>query len=208
MSQPTQRHEDLEAVGELDEERGEFWIENPWKMNALPYNVSAYEPNQVFLNLGSTTFAEVGFQTTTDSEGDGRGAMAADIDGDLQPDLLVRHAGGGPLTVWANRFPPASRLIVSLEGRESNALGIGAVITAVADGREVVRQMFPTNNFASSQPAMLDFGLGDAERVDRLEILWPSGERQVLRDLEVNRHLRITEGDDSPRVLYEARPAS
>ena len=81
MTQPTDRLKDLPPIGELDAERGEFWIENPWKMNNRPLNISAYEPNQVFLGFGSDRFIEIGHLTTADSDGDGRGAMIADIDG-------------------------------------------------------------------------------------------------------------------------------
>ena len=47
MTQPTDRLSDVPAAGELDLERGEFWIENPWRMTTRSLNVSAYEPNQV-----------------------------------------------------------------------------------------------------------------------------------------------------------------
>jgi len=195
---------DLEPIGELHEERGEFWIENPWKMNNQPVNVSGYEPNQIFLNLGDGTYAEIGHLTSADSDGDGRGAMVTDVDGDLQPDLLVRQSGGGPLRIYANRFPPTSRLVVSLEGTESNRIGIGAILTARAGDLELTRQMFPTVNFASSQPAEVRFGLGDATRVDELSIRWPSGATQQLADLPVGAHIRVTEGSAEYDVLHRA----
>ena len=198
---------DLAPIGELDVERGEFWIENPWKMNNQPVNVSGYEPNQVFLNVAPGDFVEIGYLTTTDSDGDGRGTMVADVTGDLQPDLIVRQSGGGPLRIYANRFPPTNRLVVSLEGVDSNRLGIGATLVAEVGDREITRQMFPTTNFASSQPAEVRFGLGAAERVDRLTIRWPSGTEQTLTDLPAGRHLRVTEGESDYRVLFEASAA-
>jgi len=196
---------DLKPIGELEEERGEFWLENPWKMNNEPVNVSGYEPNQVFMNLGNDEFSEIGYISSADSDGDGRGAMVSDIDGDLQPDLLVRQSGGGPLLVYSNRFPKASRLVVSLQGVESNKLGLGATITAYAGAEVWVRQMFPTTNFASSQPAEVRFGLGSAEQVDRLTILWPSGQLQELKEVPVNVNLRVTEGVADPEILHRAR---
>ena len=50
------------------------------------------------------------------------------------------------------------------------------------------------SGFLSSSSRVLHFGLGAAERVEELEILWPSGERQVLRDLPVNRRIAVREG--------------
>lgn len=198
------RLKDLPPIGELDAERGEFWIENPWKMNNRPLNVSAYEPNQVFLAFASDRYVEIGHLTTADSDGDGRGAMIADVDGDLQPDVLVRQAGGGPLRVYANRFPAASRLAVSLEGTRSNRLGIGATVIAEVAGRRIMRQLFPDTNFASSQPAEVRFGLGAAQVVDRLLVRWPSGLEQEVERVPVGRHIRITEGKPGYRVLFTA----
>ena len=202
------RLKDLPPIGELDAERGEFWIENPWKMNNRPLNVSAYEPNQVFLAVARDRYVEIGHLTAADSDGDGRGAMIADVDGDLQPVVLVRQAGGGPLRVYSNRFPPVNRLVVSLEGVESNRLGIGATVIAEIGDRRLARQMFPDTNFASSQPCEVRFGLGAAEVVDRLVVRWPSGRVQELEGVPAGGHIRITEGEPDYRVLFRARPAA
>lgn len=195
---------DLPPVGELDVERGEFWIENPWKMNNRAINVSAYEPNQVFLNFGSDRFIEIGYLTTADSDGDGRGAMVADVTGDLQPDILVRQAGGGPIRIYANRFPPTSRLVVSLNGVKSNRLGIGATVIAEVGGRRLMRQMFPDTNFASSQANEVRFGLGKAEVVDRLIVQWPAGLVQEFESVPVGNHIRITEGRPDYEILFSS----
>ena len=204
MSQPTDRFADLAPAGELDQKRGEFWIANPWKVFRSRRNLSAFEPNQVFLNLGPGRFADVGYLTGADSDGDGRGVLVADVDGDLQPDLLVRQSGGGPLRVYANRFPPASRLVVTLSGTKSNRLGIGATVVAEVGGRRISRQLFPTNNFIVQQASQVSFGLGRAKKVDRLTVHWPSGEVQVLHDVPVGVHLRIQEGRSEPEVLLRA----
>lgn len=206
MSQPTDRLKDLAPVGELDEERGEFWISNPWTMNNSPLNVSAYERNQVFLQLAPDRYAEIGHLTGTDSDGDGRGVSVADVTGDLQPDLIVRQAGGGALQVYKNRFPPANRLVVSLRGTKSNAMGLGASIVAETEALPpILRQIFPSHNFAASQPAQASFGLGSHAKVDRLTVRWPSGEVQVFEDVPTGLHVRIEEGSETYRILVDTR---
>ena len=208
MSQPTDRLKDMEPIGEIDEARGEFWIPNPWKMNRLNFNVSAYEPNQVFLNIGPRRFAEIGYLTDADSDGDGRGILAADVTGDLQPDLIVRQSGGGPVRVYENRFPPMSRLVVTLEGTDSNAQGIGATIVAEVGGRELTRQVFRNNTLATSTLPVARFGLGTADKVDRLLVRWPSGHRQELSDVAGCQHIRIKEGASGFEVVRMAPPGS
>ena len=174
---------------------------NPWQVGLTSWNLSAYEPNQVFLNLGEERFIEIGYLTGGDSDGDGRGALVADLNGDLQPDLIVRQSGGGPLRVYANRFPSASRLVVSLEGTTSNRLGIGATVVAEVGARKIVRQLFPTNNFLVTQASQVEFGLGTAPQVDKLTVRWPSGPSQELRDVPAGMHIRITEGKAEVAVL-------
>ena len=205
MSQPTKRYDDLEAVLEPDTAKGEFWIANPWRVFETDKNLSAFEPNQIFLNVAPGSFADISYLTGADSDGDGRGVMVADVTGDLQPDLLVRQSGGGALRVYANRFPPSSRLVVSLEGTTSNKLGIGSTLVAEADGKKIMRQLFPTNNFITTQASQVSFGLGKASSVDRLVVTWPSGTVQELTKLPVGLHILITEGKPGYRVLQKQR---
>jgi len=124
VSQPSNRFKDLPALWNVDKSREEIWFGNPWKVSKLKQNLSAFERNQIFLNLSQDGFLNIGYLTKADSDGDGRGVMVADVTGDMQPDLVVCQAGGGPVRIYANRFPPSSRLIVSLEGVASNGLGV------------------------------------------------------------------------------------
>ena len=194
----------MAPAGEVDTARGEFWVGDPFNYPAH-LNLSAYERNAVLLNLGGLRFLEVGYLSGADSDGDARGVLVADCDGDLAPDLIVRQLGGGALRVYANRFPAARRLVVSLEGGASNRLGIGARLVAQVSGRTITRDLFPANNFRAQQGSFVEFGLGDAERVDRLQIRWPSGLVQELASVEGNRHIRIKEGVEAYEVLRVGR---
>ena len=205
MSQPTSdRYTDVGPPEALDRSRDQFWI-NGWKAGKSGRNLSAFEPNQVFLNAGRARFLDIGFLTGAGSDGDGRGVMVADVTGDLQPDLLVRQSGGGPLRVDANRFPPAGRLVVSLRGTDSDRLGVGARVVARVGGRALARQLFPTNNFVTAQASQVRFGLGDARRVDLLRVHWPSGAIDELRSIPAGLHIRITEGQSAYEVIQRAR---
>lgn len=164
-------------------------------------NLSAFEPNRTFLNRGEFRFLDITWLSGADSIGDGRGALVADIDGDLAPDLIVRNIGGGAVRVYRNRFPAVSRLTVTLLGSKSNRLGIGARVVVEADGHRRTRQLFPINNYTCQQASRLRFGLGDANRVDRLTVHWPSGEVTRLEDVAVNRHIRIREKDGGYDVI-------
>ncbi len=181
--------------GVLDPKLKEFWVGNPWQIVAEGYNLSAFERNRAFLNVNGNEFLEISHLTGgADSDGDGRGVVAADFRNSGQLDLIVRQAGGGPLFCFENQFPKKNWLSVSLKGIQSNAPGIGARLVAEVNGKQIVREMYPYNGYFSQAPNRVHFGLGAATKIDRLSIRWPSGQEQVLKDLAGNRHLTVTEG--------------
>jgi hypothetical protein len=173
---------------------GEFWVTNPWDIVEKGHNLSAYERKRAFLNVGGKDFLDISYLTGADSDGDGRSVVAGDFRNDGRLDLVVRQVGGGPVLLFENQFPKAHYLTVSLRGTASNRLGVGARLTATVRGRELYRELYPHNSFRSQMPSRLHFGLGDAIKVDRLTVRWPSGAVQTLGDLAADRHVVITEG--------------
>ena len=105
-----------------------------------------------------------------------------DADGDGDPDLF---ASGflQPNALWINRNPSrAKTLVVSLEGdpaapgpHRSTREALGAAVTVVAEGLSRTQVVSAGYSFLSSGPRELYFGLGDAERADRVSVRWPSG---------------------------------
>ncbi len=194
MSQPHDRRGQLEAIGDIDSEAGEFWVENPFMIPSQRENLSAYERNRTFLNLDGNSFIDVSFASGADIDSDSRSVVAADFDRDGATDLLVGSVGGGPLRLFLNRFPKANFAQIRLEGTASNRAGIGARLTAQVGGRTLVRDLFPHNGFMGQGPSEIILGLGDAPLIDRLEVRWPSGKIQSFSKLEANKYLLLKEG--------------
>jgi hypothetical protein len=139
-------------------------------------------------------------------DGDGRCIVAGDFRNNGRQELILRQVGGGPLLLFENNFPQRHYLDVSLRGRQSNRLGIGARLTAIVQGRRIVREMFPINSYRSQMPNRVHFGLGDAERIERLEIRWPSGKIQVLNDVKADAHIVIDEGKEGSEAVETVVP--
>lgn len=194
MSQPFNRSARIDAPGKLDKKLGEFWVENPWDITGAGHNLSAFERNRAYLNVGGTDFLDISYLSGADNDGDSRAVVAADFRNIGRQDLVLRQVGGGPLTIYENRFDTGHYLKVSLRGTKSNRQGIGARMTAIVGGRQVVRDMYPVNSFQSQAPSIVQFGLGESENVDKLVIRWPSGEEQVLVDLAGDRQIVVEEG--------------
>jgi len=205
------------APRKADPSLKEWWTENEFDIVKKGHNLSAYERKRVFLNVkgpdGGRNFVEVSGVSGADNEGDGRCVVAGDFRHAGQLDLVLRQSGGGPVVLYENRFPRRHYLEVSLRGamkeyepgRRSNRLGVGARLTAVVNGQPLVRELYPLNSFRSQMPNVVHFGLGDAERVERLTILWPSGLRQELTDLAGDRHIVVDEGADAVETVQPGR---
>jgi len=206
VSQPFDRAGKVSIPGKLDPALEEFWVANPWDIVSQGHNLSAFERNRVFLNIEGRDFLDISGLSGADSDGDGRSVVAADFRNTGQLDLVVRQVGGGALLLFENQLPKRRYLTVSLRGRTSNRLGIGARLTAHVRGRTLVREIYPLNSFRSQMPALAHFGLGEAEAVDRLTIRWPSGTVQELTELAADRHIVVEESTDGPGAVETVVP--
>ena len=89
---------------------------------------------------------------------------------------------------------PIHWLAVMLVGTTSNRNGLGAIVRVRAGGHVYTKYNDGKSGYLSQSVLPLYFGLGDSERIDRVEVDWPSGRKQVeTQQLDVNRTLRITE---------------
>jgi hypothetical protein len=200
VSQPLNRRCQIEALGDIDREAGEIWVENPFMLPATGQNLSAFERNRTFLNMDGKSFIDVSFASEADIDSDSRSVIAADFNRDGAIDLLVGSVGGGPLRLFLNRIPVGNQVTVRLVGTKSNRLGIGARLTANVGSRQIVRDVFPPNGFKGQGPVEMLLGLGDAKALQELEIRWPSGMVQTLKNLPAGKNLTITEGKSAYHV--------
>jgi hypothetical protein len=116
-----------------------------------------------------------------------RGAAFADFNRDGRVDVVVTSLGE-PAELWENVSMAGGWLEIELEGSAANRDGLGAKVRA--DGRR--DHATQAVGYASSS-RVLQFGLGAASAVGELEVVWPSGRRQILRDVPGNQRLRVKE---------------
>jgi hypothetical protein len=206
VSQPTKRSAIIPAPGEVDKNLGEFWVENPWDIISGRHNLSAYERSRAWLNVRGKDFLDISYLSGADNDGDGRSVVAGDFSNNGRLDVVVRKVGGGALQFYENRFPQRHYLEVTLRGTQSNRQGVGARLVAVVHGQQLVREMYPQNNYRSQMPNIVHFGLGDQEKVERLIIRWPSGAEQVLTDVAGDRHIVVEEGKQGADAIETVVP--
>jgi hypothetical protein len=140
---------------------------------------SGYQKQRLFHNLGGT-FKEIGAQAGVDTNLDGRGIGVGDFDNDGLLDFYQSNARQPSLFFHGVTKNAGSWVTIKLVGTESNRNGIGArvIVRAGAEGEPAetwLREVNGGNGYASQSSFRLHFGLGRAQRVESVEIRWPSG---------------------------------
>jgi hypothetical protein len=153
------------------------------------------QPNTVFRNLEGTKWSalteEAGF--TAQPPRRHRGAAVGDLNHDGKLDVVVT-ALSAPAEIWMNDSPDTNHwLELALEGTKSNRDGIGARIRISAGGFVQYNHVSTAAGYASSSAAPVHFGLGSAKVAEEIEIRWPSGTVQKLKDVQGNQIVRVKE---------------
>lgn len=147
------------------------------------------QPNSLFANLGDGTFRDVSSDAGLTLARAHRGSAFADLDNDGKVDVVV-SALGESAELWQNVSPdPNHWLVLRLTGTRSNRDGIGAKIRVGDQFNHVTTAV----GYASSSPSTVHFGTGKLEKIDRIEIRWPSGNVQVLQNVATNQTIEVRE---------------
>lgn len=150
---------------------------------------------QLLRNLGNGSFQEV-----TASAGpallhkqSGRGAAFGDLDNDGDIDVVLNNLDGPATLLRCNSRPDAEWLTIKLRGTRSNRDGLGAKIRVRAGGIEQFQEVHQSGSFLSSNDPRANFGLGKSHKADQIQIQWPSGIVQTLRDVQSRQILTVVE---------------
>lgn len=145
--------------------------------------------NQLFLNQGGKTFSSTLFGTPAQH----RGVALGDLDGDGRVDAAV-SALNEPARLYRNRMGGGRNWVaLRLKGVKCNRDAIGARVRLVAGGMTQYNHVSTSTGYQCSSEKTLRFGIGSATRADEVEIAWPGGKKQLLRDVPAGRIIEVEE---------------
>ena len=155
------------------------------------------EHNRVFRNLGGMNFENTSKDWGLDYYGMSYGCAVGDLDQDGALDIVSVRLDG-PVAIYHNTGADAGNsLTLSFEGTKSNKQGLGVkakLFTNHDDETPQLRTLVTSRGYLGSDQAILHFGLGEASTAARLELYWPSGLTQIIKNLDAGRHHHIVEG--------------
>ena len=164
-------------------------------------NESGYAQRKIlYQNLGNGTFRDI-----TERIGGallestpGRGAAFGDYDNDGDLDIAINPVNGSPVLMRVDSRTGQNWIAVRVEGVRSNRSGLGARIRVTAGGRTQFDDVRSGGSYYSQNDPRIHFGLGMSQKVESIEVLWPSGTIDRLSEVPANRVVLIREGSTLP----------
>ena len=162
------------------------------------------QPMQLFYNQRDGTFRDI-------SENSGinksplacrRGVAFGDINNDGLIDILILNVGEPPTLLINTTANSNHRVLFQLIGKKSNRAAIGARITVTTGNLKSINEVKAGSSYLSQNDLRLHFGLGKSEKMDTVEIRWPNGNTELIREVPADAIYTIVEGEG----IKESKP--
>ncbi len=168
----------------------------PRKTPYTPWFVMDCTNHQTLSDLNKAVCEGQTRKVTVTAPRSSRSSVVFDLDNDGDLDIVTNDFNSEPQVLISDlaHVKNIHWVKVVLVGTKSNRNGLGATIRLHANGQTYMRYNDGKFGYLSQSVLPLYFGLGDATKIDNIEVDWPSGRKQVVsRELEMNQTLRISE---------------
>jgi hypothetical protein len=149
----------------------------------------------LYQNLGNGKFRDISMQAGPGflEKHSSRGVAFGDLDNDGAVEVAINNQNEAPSLLKLSSNPPGHWILLNLVGTRANRSAIGARVKLIAGGRSQYREVRSGGSYLSQSDLRLHFGLGPATKIDRIEIAWPGGRKQVVLNQACDRVLTIEE---------------
>ncbi len=164
-------------------------------------NEDSPEHDTMFENVDGKSFVDVSAEMGKDflHKGYQRGSAFGDLNNDGSLDIVVTSLNESPRILMNTADSGNHWLMLSLVGHKSARDAIGAKVKlTTASGRVLYNHVAISVGFMSSSDKRVHFGLGPETRISSLEIRWPSGTVQTLKNVSADQFLKIDEPPSKP----------
>ncbi len=152
------------------------------------------EPMQLFRNKGDGAFEDISGVFADIPNASRRGAAFGDLNNDGSIDVIVVNMDGPPQLLLNEGGSHNHRVLFKLVGTKSNKMGIGAKVTVTAGKLVQTAEVRAGGGYLSSNDPRLHFGLATETKLNQVTIRWPSGDKEILKDLSADFIYTLTEG--------------
>jgi enediyne biosynthesis protein E4 len=163
--------------------------------NVQLYQKHTYaQKDLLYENVGGR-FRDISSQSGSVFQADrvGRGLAVADFDNDGALDVVITSVGRPAVLLKNQAGKRGNWITIRAEGTRSNRFGLGATVQVETSEGVQVGEINNVASYQSSSDIRAHFGLGPAKTIKQMEIAWPSGAKQVLKDVAVNQILTVKE---------------
>ena len=168
----------------------------------------------LYQNLRNGHFADISFQAGPgiSEPSPSRGAAFGDYDNDGDIDVVVNTVNDYPQLLRCDSKLNHNWIKIRTIGTKSNRSGIGARIVCITHlpgepkPHQQIDEVRSGGGYFSQNDLRVHFGLGNAEKVDELEVRWPSGQIDTLKDVKANQLIYVKEGQGITRTMQFAKP--
>ncbi|MDO1446114.1 VCBS repeat-containing protein [Rhodocytophaga aerolata] len=153
----------------------------------------AHVHNYIFQNKGDLTFSDQSTQWGMAEPTYSNGAAYADLDKDGDLDLVINNIDS-EASVYRNNtdlYLKNNYLQILLQGDAPNKAGLGTKIRLFHKGQQQYQECYPYRGYKSTVYTPIHFGLGNQTNVDSIEIQWPDGKYQLLKNIKANQQLVV-----------------
>jgi hypothetical protein len=153
----------------------------------------AHVHNYIYKNKGDLTFSDQSTQWGMAEPSYSNGAAYADLDKDGDLDLVINNIDS-EASIYRNNtniYLKNNYLQILLQGDTPNKAGLGTKIRLFYNGQQQYQECYPYRGYKSTVYTPIHFGLGNQTNVDSIEIQWPDGKYQLLKNIKSNQQLLV-----------------
>jgi hypothetical protein len=167
------------------------------------------QPMQLFRNKHDGTFDDISSVLSSFPLASRRGATFGDLNNDGNVDVVIINIGEPPTLLLNRTVNSSHRVLFRLIGTSSNRAAIGARVTVTAGKLTQFDEVRAGSSYLSQNDLRLHFGLGKDAKMDRVEVRWPNGKVESLKDVPADFLYTLVEGSGiQQKLALPAMPQS